>query len=98
MVVGISLDGGGKRSRGDVKLDVVEALQFMMCVYHQDLLFHEEPSTTLETEESFEGLGDVVRGEGGTEDEKGWDKLVGDLQDDEGFQDIDDDVFIQAIV
>ena len=67
--------------------------------YHRDLLFREEPSTALETEESFEGLGDVLRGEGGTEDEKGWDGLVGNLQDDESFQDVDgDNVFVQTIV
>jgi len=68
----------------------------MKCIYHQDLLFREELSTALEAEESFEDLDDPVRG---VEDEKGWDGLVGDLQDDEGFQDVDgDDVFVQTVV
>jgi len=79
-----------------LKLDIVEALQFMKCIYCQDLLFREELSTALEAEESFEDLDDPVRG---VEDEKGWDSLVGDLQDDEGFQDVDgDNVFVQTVV
>ena len=30
---------------------------------------------------------------------KGWDNLLGDFEDDDGFQDVDsDDVFVQTIV
>ena len=50
----------------------------------------------LEAEESFEDLDNPVRD---VEDEKGWDSLVGNLQDDEGFQDVDgDNIFIQTVV
>lgn len=46
-----------------------------------------------------EGAGDSARGDGDAGTEKGWDNLIGDLQDDEGFRGIDgDDVFVQAIV
>ncbi len=73
----------------------------MKCIYHQELLFCEEPSTALEAEDSFEGGdGDAVREEGGV-GEKGWDEFIGDLQDNEEFQGVgvdSDDVFVQAIV
>ena len=82
-----------------LKPDIVEALQFMKCIYRRELLFREEPSIAFEAEELSEGAGDFARGEGDAGMEKGWDNLIGDLQDDEGFQDIDgDDVFVQAIV
>jgi len=83
-----------------LKPDIVKALQFMKCLYCQELLFREEPSTTFKgEEEEFEVIGDVAWGEEGAEGEKGWDGLVGDLQDNEGFQDFDaDDVFIQTIL
>jgi len=78
-----------------LKSDIVEALQFIKCIYCRELLFREELSTALEAEESFEDLDDTVRG---MEDKKGWDGLVGDLQDDKGFQDVDgDNVFVQTI-
>lgn len=87
------------KGRSRVKPDIIEALQFMKCIYHPELLFREEPSTAFETEESFESTGDAVKGERGAGKENGWDDFVGDLQDDEGFHDIDgDDVFVQAIV
>jgi len=71
----------------------------MKCIYCQELLFHEEPSITFEAKELSEGAGDSARGDrdGGTE--KGWDNLIGDLQDNEGFWGIDgDNVFVQTIV
>lgn len=68
----------------------------MKCIYRWDLLFYEELSTALEAEELFEDLDDAVID---VEGKKGWDSLVDDLQDDEGFQDVDgDDVFIQTVV
>ena len=46
----------------------------------------------------FEVIGDAVRGEDGAEGEKGWDSLVGDLQDDESVWDVDsNDLFVQAL-
>ena len=46
----------------------------------------------------FEAISDAARGEEGAAGEKGWDSLVGDLQDDESFRDVDsDDVFVQAL-
>lgn len=87
------------KGRSRLQPDIIEALQFMKCIYRPELLFREEPSTAFETEESFESTGDAVKGEGGAGKENGWDDFVGDLQDDEGFHDIDgDDVFVQAIV
>jgi len=85
---------------GQLKPDIVKALQFMKCLYCQELLFHEEPSTAFKGEEElFEVIGDVAWDEEGAEGEKGWDGLVGNLQDNEGFQDFDaDDVFIQTIL
>ena len=35
-----------------LKLDIVEALQFLKCTYHHNLLFCEKPSTQLEVDES----------------------------------------------
>jgi len=86
------------RRRSQLKPDIVEALQFMKCIYRRELLFHQALSSVLEAEESFEGTGDAVREEGGA-GEKGWDDFVGDLQDDGEFQGVDsNDVFIQAIM
>jgi len=83
-------------------VDIVEALQFMKCIYCQDLLFCEEPSTALEAEELCEDIGGTVEGGNGHGEvggERGWDNLLGDLEDNEGFQDIDSDsVFVQPIV
>jgi len=49
-----------------------------LAVYEEyQLLFREEPSTALEAEELFEGVGDAVRGEGEAGREKGWDNCIG---------------------
>ena len=86
------------KCHSQLKPDIIEALQFIKCIYCRELLFHEELSTTLEAEKSFEGTGDAVR-EGGGAEEKGWDDFVGDLQDDGDFQGVDsDDIFVQAIM
>jgi len=86
------------KCHSQLKLDIIEALQFLKCIYRCELLFREEPSTALEAEDLFEDTGGAVREEGGV-GEKGWDDVVGDLQDDEAFQGVDsDDVFVQAIM
>jgi len=73
----------------------VEALLFLKCTYHCDLLFHEEPSTQFKGDESGD-LEEVVED---NTDKAGWDGMVEDLVDDKGFVDHDkDDVFVQDIV
>ena len=73
----------------------MEALQFLKCTYHHDLLFCEEPSTQFEGDESGD-LEEVVED---NPDKAGWDGMVEDLVDDEGFVAHDeDDVFVQDIV
>jgi hAT family C-terminal dimerisation region len=88
------------KRRNRLKPDIVEALQFLKCTYHRDLLFREEPSTQFEVDES--GLGDVedfVENGLGETRKAGWDTMVEDLVDDEDFVDHDeDDVFMQDIV
>ena len=85
-----------------LKVDIIEALQFIKCIYHQDLLFHEEPSTALEAEKSCEDIGGTVKegnSHGKVGGERGWDDFLGDPKDDEGLQNVDsDDVFVQPIV
>ncbi|KAI9436377.1 hypothetical protein F5148DRAFT_1357372 [Russula earlei] len=72
--------------------NIVEALQFLKCTYCRDLLFHEEPSTQFEVDES----GDVEEVVEDNTDEASWEGMVEDLVDDEGFVDHDeDDVFVQ---
>jgi hypothetical protein len=60
-------------------------------------LFREEPSTELEVDvEDCEQVQHAIEGDAG---KVGWDILVDDLSDDEGFVDHDeDDVFVQDIV
>jgi hypothetical protein len=54
------------------KPDIVEALQFMKCIFGREHLFRDEPRTALEAEEkSFEDIGDIMRGEGVLEGENG---------------------------
>jgi len=70
----------------------VEALQFLKCTYHCDLLFREEPSTQFEADES----GDVEEVVEDNTDKAGWDGMVEDF--DESFVDYnEDDVFVQDI-
>ena len=81
-----------------LKPDIVEALQFLKCVYRCDLLFHEEPSTMFELNiGEYEDLQKAVEDDAKNLN-KGWDGLIEDLGDDEGFVDYDgDDVFMQEI-
>jgi hypothetical protein len=39
------------KRRNRLKPDIIEALQFLKCIYRRELLFREEPSTALEVEE-----------------------------------------------
>ena len=76
-----------------LKPDIVEALQFLKCLYHHDLLFREEASTQFEMEESDHP--ETVA----ENDLEGWDRIVEDLDDDEGFMDHDgEELFIQEVV
>ncbi|KAF8219437.1 hypothetical protein L208DRAFT_1340019 [Tricholoma matsutake] len=87
--VGITIS----KHRNWLKLDIVEALQFLKCIYRRDLLFHEEPSTELEVE-----LDEYEDGVQGDAEKVGWDELISDLADDKGFVDHDDDdVYVQDI-
>jgi hypothetical protein len=85
------------KRRNRLKPDIVEALQFLKCTYHHDLLFREEPSTQFEVDE-FGDVKEVVE-DNGLGENSGLDGIVEDLVDDEGFVDHDeDDVFVQEIV
>ena len=67
-------------------------------MYHCELLFREEPSTVLEVEgyDDLQGAGDSDLHDA---EQVGWDGLVEDLADDEGFVDHDeDDVFVQDVL
>lgn len=81
------------KHRNRLKPDIVEALQFLKCLYHHDLLFREEASTLFEVEESGDPDTEDIMAEN-----EGWDRMVEDLADDEGFIDRDeDDVFVQEV-
>jgi hypothetical protein len=85
------------KRRNRLKPDIVEALQFLKCSYHNDLLFREEASTQFEVEElEIYGAEEVVVAE--KRKKAGWDGIVEDLADDEGFLDDEDIVFVQDIV
>jgi hypothetical protein len=85
------------KRRNRLKPDIVEALQFLKCLYRRDLLFREEPSTELKVGIEREDL----QNSAGTHNpgEAGWDLLITDLAGDEDYADHDDeDVFVQEIV
>jgi hypothetical protein len=85
------------KRRNRLKPDIVEALQFLKCLYRRDLLFREEPSTELEVGIEREDL----QNSAGTRNpgEAGWDLLITDLAGDEDYADHDDeDVFVQEIM
>lgn len=47
----------------------------------------------------MEDIGDAVKGDRGVGGESSWDNLLGDLEDDKSFQDVNgDNVFVQNIV
>jgi len=85
------------KRRNRLKPDIIEALQFLKCLHHRELIYREEPSTISESqmetgattaEKCVEGSG-----EPGSSDD-----MVVDLEDDSGVQQFDDDeVFVQDI-
>jgi hAT family C-terminal dimerisation region len=80
-----------------LKPDIIEVLQFLKCIYHRELLFQEEPSTVLEVEE-YDDLQGADDGNLHNAEQVGWDGLINNLADDEGFVDCDeDDVFVQDV-
>jgi hypothetical protein len=77
-----------------LKPDIIEALQFLKCLYHCELIFQEESSIASEM-----GMETATQDHVEGSLESGWDDLVGDLQEDEGFQDFgNEDVLIQSIM
>jgi hypothetical protein len=77
------------KCRNRLKPDIIEALQFLKCVYRHDLLFQEELSMELEIAE----LDEV----GGPSDAEGsGDAIVDVLTEDEDID--EDDVFVQPIM
>jgi hypothetical protein len=89
------------KRRSRLKPDIVEALQFLKCLNRRELIYREEPSMVSEShmetaaQECVEGCEDAEE----AEEPGGWDDLVGDLEDDEGSQDFDDEeVFVQDVV
>jgi hypothetical protein len=78
-----------------LKPNIVEALQFLKCLHRQELIYQEEPSTILKLQTETAAQTCVE----GSEEPAGWDDLVGDLKDNEVFQDFDDnEVFIQGVM
>jgi hypothetical protein len=76
------------KHRNRLKPDVVEALQFLKCAYHHNLICHEEMTANLKLEE----MEDDIEGEGvNREGQRGWYDLVEDLPIDKGFDDDDSD-------
>ena len=83
-----------------LKPDIIEALQFLKCLYQRDLLFREEASTEQELEELEGELAQLgANTEEGSEEIWDADVVVEGLLDDEGFKDHEDhEVFMQEIV
>ena len=83
------------KRRSSLKGDIVEALQCIKCAMRHDLLFPEDaPSSVLEAQlgGDFEGEDqgdDNDMEESGTDDEKGWDELLIDEDDDPIDVDLD---------
>ena len=88
------------KRRNRLKPDIIEALQFLKCLYQRDLLFREEASTEQELEE-LEGESAQLGANMDEGSEEIWDAdaVVEGLPDDEGFEDHEDhEVFVQEIV
>ena len=70
----------------------------MKCLYHQELLFCEKPSTTQEAKEDLDLKPQLEDKSNSQESQQSWDNDIDDLPDDESFPDInDDEVFVQTI-
>jgi len=91
------------KRRNRLNPDIIEALQFLKCLYRRELLFREEVSTERELEE-LGGRALTVNGSGELDDADAEDNLdevvevVEDPAEDEGFEDYDEDeVFVQQL-
>jgi hypothetical protein len=77
------------KRRNRLKPDIVEALQFLKCSYHHNLLFREEPSTQIDADEleyQNEDVDDEGTVSGKKEGNPGsavWDGMLEDVVDDE---------------
>ena len=70
----------------------------MKCLYCQELLFCEKPSTTQEAEEDLDLEPQLEDKSNSQESQQSWDNGIDDLPDDESFPDINDnEVFVQTI-
>ena len=63
-----------------LKVDIVEALQFLKCLIQQDLVFRADPSVTVDSEVDLEDDDDSLVGSSnqlsaGTEKSSSWDDL-----------------------
>ena len=71
------------KRRNRLKADIVEALQFLKCLIHRDLIFRADPSASLDNDldedEDILTYGDV------SNTEQGWDELW--LEDDDAITD-----------
>ena len=71
------------KRRNRLKADIVEALQFLKCLIHRDLIFRADPSASLDNDldedEDILKYGDVPN------TEQGWDELW--LEDDDAITD-----------
>jgi len=79
------------KRRNRLKGDIVEALQYLKCAIRQDLLFREDPSSTVEVEMEDGGSAE------GKNDSAGWDEMVDDLQGDDGEYNGDEDEDVQIL-
>jgi len=75
------------KHRNQLKADIVEALQCLKCLYHNDLIFHDVVDAT-QVEKDMEELEDILDNSYGNDDaneeEWSWDKLLVDEDETEG--------------
>jgi hypothetical protein len=75
------------KRRNRLKADIVEALQCLKCLYHNDLIFRDVVDTT-QVEKDMEELEDILDDSYGNDDaneeEWSWDKLLVDEDETEG--------------
>jgi hypothetical protein len=81
------------KCRSRLKPNIIEALQFLKCLHHQKLIYQEKPSMILELQ--MESAAQKCIEESGKP--KGWDDLIGDLEDNKGFSNCDNEVFVQGV-
>jgi hypothetical protein len=87
------------KRRNRLNPDIIEALQFLKCLYRRELLFRDEVNTEREIEElGGRALTGDGSGEVGEADEESWDVIIEDSPEDGGFEDHDEDeVFVQQL-